>query len=327
MASTCYLQPDVIDPRNNTDIHMVSEILEKKYPISKIYSQSILACMKNNQYSQKRTTAVKTVKSPFCQFNKRLVDPFRIKKGAEFYIKNHAYLVDANYLYHVDPYIITAIIGVESNYGRYTGKNLTKDALATVIANTQSSATINASEVNDDGLHFTNPNKKQFFIDELVALVSMKIENNLDIDHMLGSWDGGIGLPQFMPTSYQKHAVSPKNRFPDLFDPEDAIHSVANYLVARGNWQPGPIATTFQPSQAIEQQFTGGSTQKIKSPDHKGKEIYRFMLDDDSFQYWITYNNFDAIRTYNSRPHYVINVMLLSEEIHDYIKSHHPEYL
>jgi len=325
ISNACYLAPDIIDPRNNLEIKAIAHEIAVENGISEKKAQDMLSCMKNNLYSKARATSRKQVKSPFCQFNKNFISAFRIKKGAEFYLQNKSYLSAMEDQYHVNPFIVTAIIGVESNYGKFTGNHLTRDAIATVIVNTDKTSSMSVSELSNSNIIFKDISKKKFFIDELKYLAKIGIENNMDIKILEGSWDGGIGLAQFMPSSYHKHAISPKHRYANLFDPEDAIYSIANYLVERGNWDKGAIAEIIQPTQAqITNLDSINSINSIFIPSDRNKHIYRFTLEDSSNQYWLTYNNFEAIRTYNTRPHYAINVMLLAEKIHDYIKSNYP---
>ena len=325
ISNACYLEPDIIDPRNNSEIRKIAHEIAVENNISETAAQSMLSCMKNNQYSKTRVISKKQVKSPYCQFNKNLVSPFRIKKGAEFYIQNKTYLSDVEKKYHVDPFIITAIIGVESNYGKFTGNHPTRDALATVIVNTENSSSMSVSQSANGNTIFNDVNKKQFFIDELKYLAKLDINKTIDINTLEGSWDGGIGLAQFMPSSYYRHAVSPKHEKANLFDPEDAVHSIANYLVERGSWKSGPIAEITSPTSEEIYKLASQDAINMIPASAINQRIYRFLLEDGSNQYWLTYNNFEAIRTYNTRPHYAINVMLLAEKIHDYIKSNHPD--
>ena len=152
-----------------------------------------------------------------------------------------------------------------------------------------------------------------------------------------GSWDGGIGLAQFMPESYQTYAISPKNHYPDLFNPEDAIFSIANYLTIRGKWQPGPIAASVNPNQEVIALIADQESIPYSALTHHDtelqtlapannqlvpSELHRFTQSDNSAIYWLTYPNFDAIRSYNPRPHYAINIHILTEAIKDYVRNH-----
>lgn len=314
-AQDCYLSSEIIDPRTHPQLKRISQDIAKDTGISVNDAQSYLSCSKKNSYTAKRNSNTQSPKSPFCQFNKRLVDPFRIKLGYEFYNTHSSELLDAYHQYGVDPYILTAIIGVESNYGRFTGNHLVKNTLATIIANTPSHVKMNP--LGDASNHkVQNMSKQTFFIHELKALILMHINQAIDINTLKGSWDGGIGLPQFMPTSYIKHAKSKHNYHPDLFQTDDAILSAANYLKERGLWHSGHIAKPYEPSEE-ELALLANKTRIDYSSASDYTHIYRFEMNDGSAKYWLTGENFEAIRSYNPRPHYAINVFLLAEAIRE----------
>ena len=315
-ASDCYLSSDIIDPRTNPQLKKISQTIAKDTGITVNEAQGYLACSKKNTYTAKRNSDTKAPKSPFCQFNKRLVDPFRIKLGHEFYTTHSHALIHAYEQYGVDPYILTAIIGVESNYGRFTGKHLVKNTLATIIANTPSDVKMAPSE--DASNHAVqNMSKQDFFIHELEGLITMHINHAIDINTLEGSWDGGIGLPQFMPSSYIKHAKSEHNQHPDLFDVNDSILSAANYLKERGLWTGSNIAKPYEPTEEEQTRLANKLRIDYDAADDDYTYIYRFVMNDGSSKYWLTGANFEAIRSYNPRPHYAINVFLLAEAIRE----------
>ncbi len=70
---------------------------------------------------------------------------------------------------------------------------------------------------------------------ELKNLLTIVKENRLDGMALYGSWAGAFGWAQFLPSSYLRSAVDGNgDGKADLFDPADAIHSVANYLNKAG---------------------------------------------------------------------------------------------
>ncbi len=67
---------------------------------------------------------------------------------------------------------------------------------------------------------------------ELAVLLSGKIK---EPEKLYGSWAGAIGLCQFIPSSYVKYGVDGDgDGIVDLYDPDDAVMSVANYLRKNG---------------------------------------------------------------------------------------------
>ena len=76
--------------------------------------------------------------------------------------------------------------------------------------------------------------KSAWAIEELKTLFNLEKTNGFHPFQMKGSFAGAFGIPQFIPTSYQKYAVSSFRKKPDLFLISDAILSVGNFLSQNG---------------------------------------------------------------------------------------------
>ncbi len=169
-----------------------------------------------------RRPAEKT--KPWHQYRAIFLDEPRIRAGAAFYRQYQAALARAEAQYGVDPWVIVAIIGVETRFGRITGRDGVLSALAT--------------------LAFGHPPRADFFVSELEHYLLLTREEGIDPLSLRGSYAGAMGIPQFMPSSYRHFAVDfDGDGQRDLWrNPLDAIGSVANYLQAHG-WRPGePVA-------------------------------------------------------------------------------------
>ena len=136
----------------------------------------------------------------------------RIEEGVEFIDAHADALARAESTYGVPAEIITAIIGVETYYGRHKGQHRVLDSLAT--------------------LAFHHPARGAFFRGELAAFLRIAYEQKVDPTELRGSYAGAMGYPQFIPTSYQAYAVDfDGDGRRDLWEnPVDAIGSVANYF-------------------------------------------------------------------------------------------------
>ena len=147
--------------------------------------------------------------------NERLV-----RAGMEFWQDHRRTLARARGAYGVPEEIIVAIIGIETFYGRNTGRWRVIDALAT--------------------LAFDYPPRAPFFRGELESYLLFVRDLQLDVFSVKGSYAGAIGIPQFMPGSYLRYAVDfDGDGAIDLRESAaDAIGSVANFLRQHG-WQPG----------------------------------------------------------------------------------------
>ncbi len=147
--------------------------------------------------------------------NQRLV-----RTGLAFWRDHRSQLQRARRTYGVPEEIIIAILGVETFYGRNTGRWRVIDALAT--------------------LAFDYPPRAPYFRGELENYLLFAREMELDVFTLKGSYAGAIGIPQFMPTSYLRYAVDfDGDGVSDLSgNLADAIGSVGNFLRHHG-WRQG----------------------------------------------------------------------------------------
>jgi membrane-bound lytic murein transglycosylase B len=161
-------------------------------------------------------------------YRAQFITPQRIDAGIEFREQHHDALARAVELYGVPEEIIVAIIGVETEYGRNTGKFRVIDALAT--------------------LAFDYPPRAEFFRAELENYLLFVRDAGIDALGLKGSYAGAIGIPQFMPGSYRRYAVDldgdGKQDLSGSF--ADAIGSVANFLQAHGWERDRPVAFAAQ---------------------------------------------------------------------------------
>lgn len=207
------------------------------------------------------------------RYRQKFLDEAHINNGVAFWRENAAALQKASRTYGVDPEYIVAIIGVETYFGRNVGKTRVFDALTT--------------------LAFETERRAKFFTSELENFLLMSREESYDPREIVGSWAGAMGLGQFMPSSFRKLAIDFNNDGKrDLWQPEDAIGSVANYFSHHG-WQANsPVA---EPTN----QANGIST--IELSTYSGNE------------YWEVYPNFKVIKKYNSSDKYAMAVHQLAQ--------------
>jgi membrane-bound lytic murein transglycosylase B len=243
----------------------------------------------------------------------------RIEEGAAFMREYREALDRAQAEYGVDPEVITAIIGVETYYGRYTGKHRVLDSLAT--------------------LAFEHPQRGDFFRGELAAFLRLTFEQDVDPGTLLGSYAGAMGYPQFIPTSYDAYAVDfDDDGKRDLWhNPVDAIGSVASYF-AEHDWRAGEavyqaaegpetppdaiaLNQTSRPSVTLDEAAQAG----IK-PVGSGAESFaqdferlvvplRFAMEEGAPEYRLGGFNFYVIMRYNHSHLYAMAVAELAEAI------------
>jgi len=160
-------------------------------------------------------------------YRSRLVEPVRIRAAVEFWRAQRATLARAQGEYGVPPEIVVGILGVETLYGRHMGRFRVIDALATLAFDFPAE-------------HPRAAARQAFFQGELEQFLLLCQRAGLEPAAPLGSYAGAMGMPQFMPSSWLRHAVDydGDGRIDLWQSAADAIGSVANYLKAH-DWQPG----------------------------------------------------------------------------------------
>ena len=207
--------------------------------------------------------------------------------------------------------MIVAIIGVETSYGRVTGNYRVVDALYT--------------------LAFDFPRRAPFFAGELAQLFALqKVEPQLDLLALKGSYAGAMGMGQFMPSSYRLWAKDGDGdgRRDLLTHLPDVFASIANYFVVHG-WERGaPVVAradrapgaedfrpdTMDPVHPLAAMAERGYTPRAGEPVAEGATL--ISLDGDSGpEYWLGYRNFYVITRYNRSPMYSLAVHQLAQAI------------
>jgi membrane-bound lytic murein transglycosylase B len=157
-------------------------------------------------------------------YRSRFIDATRVRAGLAFWRDNVAWLAKAQALYGVPPAIVAGIVGVETIYGRQMGRYRAIDALATLAFDFPAGRS----------------DRSAFFRDELEQLLVLCHLEGRDPLTLKGSYAGAMGMPQFMPSSWLRHAIDfDGDDAIDLHDNgADVIGSVAHYLVQFG-WAPG----------------------------------------------------------------------------------------
>ena len=152
-------------------------------------------------------------------------------------------------IYFVPKEIITAILWIETKNGSYFGSNhIPSVLLSTVMSEKHEFIDSNMTLLKDLQITDTNEmkalknkiylrarNKAQWAMREIVEMDKMRLKFPNSVLELEGSWAGAFGYPQFLPSSYNKWAVDGNgDGIIDLFDVDDAIFSIANYLRCNG---------------------------------------------------------------------------------------------
>lgn len=175
----------------------------------------------------------------------RVVEPIRIAQGQAFMQQYAAELDRASARYGVPQNIIAAIIGVETLYGKSQGTFRVLDSLATLGFDYPDAA---------------RPDRAEMFRGQLADLIELDLTGRVDARTLKGSFAGAVGIPQFMPGSIKRFAVSARGAQEINLSANmaDAISSVANFLVEHG-WQRGlPIFVPVRLPTSADKLVDGG---------------------------------------------------------------------
>ncbi|MGR8940425.1 MAG: lytic murein transglycosylase [Gammaproteobacteria bacterium] len=209
------------------------------------------------------------------RYRNKFLTEAHIQNGTEFWLSNADAIERASTRYGVDPEYIVAIIGVETYFGRNFGKTSIFDSLTT--------------------LSFDTYRRANFFRSELENFLLMAREEGFDPREPQGSWAGAMGYGQFMPSSFRRLAIDFNNDgHRDLWNPHDAIGSVAHYFSKNGWRFNGPVT---RPSNSARDESV------IELSTYEGNE------------YWRTYPNFKVIKRYNNSNKYAMAVHQLAQAI------------
>ncbi|MEO7775378.1 MAG: lytic murein transglycosylase B [Steroidobacteraceae bacterium] len=171
---------------------------------------------------------------PWWQYRARFLSTERIEAGLRYWAQHKPLLERIAAERGVPPHYLLAILGIETFYGRNTGRYRLVDSLAT--------------------LAFDYPPRAKFFTGELEQLLLLARDEQLDPLTLRGSYAGAMGVPQFISSSYRNYAIDGDgNGHRDLWnDTADVLASVANYFVEYG-WQRGePVMADVTTAANVE---------------------------------------------------------------------------
>jgi len=207
--------------------------------------------------------------------------------------------------------MVLGIIGVESFFGRITGKHRVVDALAT--------------------LGFDYPPRSKFFRSELGHVFRLAREEDMDILELTGSYAGAMGPPQFMPSSYRAYAVDGDGDGKrDLLNSwDDVMASVANYFVAH-KWQSGqpvaelatlkddaaepPLNESLKLKSTVGELSAAGVLFQTELAADSKAGLWQ-LEGEEGDEYWVGFDNLYVITRYNRSVMYALAAWQLGDAI------------
>ncbi|MEM8878333.1 MAG: lytic murein transglycosylase [Pseudomonadota bacterium] len=143
----------------------------------------------------------------------------RVENGRKNLAQYGAVLEQIRARFGVEPHVVLAVWGMETNYGGYMGSHYTIRSLATLAYQGR---------------------RQDFYRKELINALRILEQGHTTQDRMIGSWAGAMGHTQFMPSSFLAYAAdyNGDGRSDIWNNIPDALASTANYL-NRFGWRPG----------------------------------------------------------------------------------------
>ena len=153
--------------------------------------------------------------STFWQYYDRAVSPSRVDRGRELMARHAGLLSEIEAAYGVQPRFIIALWGLETDFGGFMGSFPVIEATATLAYEGRREALFRA---------------------QLLDALYLADQGDLRPEQMIGSWAGGMGHVQFIPSTYRAYAVDfDGDGRRDLYGSlADAFASAAHFLSQLG---------------------------------------------------------------------------------------------
>lgn len=237
------------------------------------------------------------------------VSPQRIAQGQAQLAAHSTALQAAAARYGVPASVITAIWGMESNYGSNFGTFRTVDALATLAYEGR---------------------RRAWAQTELLAALRIIDQGDIAADRMIGSWAGAMGHTQFLPSVFLAYAVDADgDGHRDIWGSVPDVTASTAHFLARSGWKSGEpwgaevqLPPTFDHARAdpaVRQTTAQWESEGLRSidgaplPDLAGASIATPA--GARGPAFLVGNNFRTILRYNNSVNYALGVALLARQI------------
>ena len=169
----------------------------------------------------------------------------KIKEGLKLFKKEKTVIEAIEKEFQVEKELLLALMGIETNFGKYLGKMDIISSLATLSYDKR---------------------RSEFFTEELLILLRLVDKNIIDKDILYGSWAGAFGNFQFMPRTIKNYAIDyNKNQTIELKNIEDSFASAANYLKTIGWKKNHPCFFKIELKNDIPKKYLNSSARNIKN--------------------------------------------------------------
>lgn len=203
---------------NDNDFKWNHWILAKKNELRNLnFKKSTISYLDNLKFNNKVLDLDK--KQPekvifFEEYQSKVLSKRRLAQAIIKYKENKSLFNELEKKFNISPYILISLWGLETSFGKNTGKFNILNALATLSFKSR---------------------RKDFFDKQFNSTLKLIDVGMIEKEKLFGSWAGAMGQTQFMPTTLTTYGVDfNKDGKIDPFNKIDALASGANYLSELG---------------------------------------------------------------------------------------------
>ena len=244
---------------------------------------------------------------PVWEYLDGALSPLRVRNGQRLLEQNAELLSRIEQRYGVDRQALVSVWGMESNFGSFQGNKSVIRSLATLAYEGR---------------------RPEFAQSQLIAALKIIQEGDISPDKMLGSWAGAMGQTQFIPTTYETHAVDfDGDGRRDIWNSSaDALASTAHYLQSSGWKQGQPWGFEVTLPAGFDYALADGAIKKsVAQWRQLGVTVPASAAGSDQASAtlllpagyrgpaFLVLDNFRAILRYNNSSSYALAVGLLSQ--------------
>ena len=169
----------------------------------------------------------------------------KVRDGLRLYKREKKVIDKVENEFGVEKELLIALMGIETNFGKYLGKMDIISSLATLSFDKR---------------------RSEFFTKELLILLKLVDKKIIDKNILFGSWAGAFGNFQFMPRTIRNYAIDyNKNNIIELKETEDSFASAANYLKTIGWKKNRPCFSKISLKNSIPKKYLNSSARNIKN--------------------------------------------------------------
>ena len=169
----------------------------------------------------------------------------KLNDGLRLYKKEKLIIDKVENEFNVEKELLLALMGIETNFGKYLGKMDIVSSLATLSFDKR---------------------RSEFFTAELLILLNLVDKKIIKKDILFGSWAGAFGNFQFMPRTIRNYAIDfNQNSIIELKKTEDSFASAANYLKMIGWKKNNPCFLKINLKDNIPKKYLNSSARDIKN--------------------------------------------------------------